>query len=58
MSRLCYETSVCLSVTLVDCDRTVHATQWKSAHDRTGLSRPCLGYMHAEADLDRSILQS
>jgi len=28
-------TSVCPSVTLVDCDRIVHQ-KWKSAHDRIG----------------------
>jgi len=47
-------TSVCLSVTLVDCD---HNKQWKSAHDRIGR---CLliGDMNTEADPDLSILLS
>jgi len=56
MSRLCYRhdvcPSVCLSITLVDCDHIVQQkVEW--AYDRIGL---CLSYLHAEADLNRSIL--
>ena len=40
--------SVCMSVTLVDCDHIVQQ-KWKWAHDR--IVR-CLGYMHAKTDLD------
>ena len=37
------------SVILVDCDHTVQQKKWKLAQDR-------IGYLHAEADLDCSIL--
>jgi len=43
-----------LSITLVDCDHIVQQ-KWRSAHD--GIGR-CLGYLHAEANPDHSILGS
>jgi len=52
MPHLCCE-HVYLSVTLVDCDHIVQKVEIRTC--RIGW---CLGYLHTEADPDRSILRS